>query len=135
MVELEIKEITVSKKSDDTLITHIFQDEEGIKQITSDGYVVEIKLKDPQNCEWAGASSVGIHRIKGNLDTRYNKVELLSEHNRSRIIVDGVEIKRVTRLDVHRDTKSLKTVISIDFECDLDTVERKKDRFFVDERE
>lgn len=54
MVELEIKEITVSKKSDDTLITHIFQDEEGIKQITSDDYVVEIKLKDPQNCEPSG---------------------------------------------------------------------------------
>lgn len=132
---MEIKDITVSKKSDDTLITHIFQDEEGIKQITSDGYVVDVNLKNAHKCEWAGASSVGIHRIKGNLDTRYNKVELLSEHNRSRIIVDGVEIKRVTRLDVHRDTKSLKTVISIDFECDLDTVERKKDRFFVDERE
>ena len=43
---MEIKEITVSKKSDDTLITHIFQDEEGIKQITSDDYVVEIKLKE-----------------------------------------------------------------------------------------
>ena len=71
---------------------------------------------------------------KGDENMGYNKVELLSEHNRSRIIVDGVEIKRVTRLDVHRDTKRLKTVISIDFECDLDTVERKKDRFFVDER-
>lgn len=46
---MEIKDITVSKKSDGTLITHIFQDEEGIKQITSDDYVVEIKLKDPQD--------------------------------------------------------------------------------------
>lgn len=130
---MEIKEITVSKKSDDTLITHIFQDEEGIKQITSDGYVVEIKLKDPQNCEWAGASSVGIHRIKGNLDTRYNKVELLSEHNRSRLFIDGTEIKGVTRLDIHRDANGCKTEISIDFECDLNTVQLKKDRVIVNE--
>ena len=78
---------------------------------------------------------MGIHRIKGNLDTRYNKVELLSEHNRSRLFIDGTEIKGVTRLDIHRDANGCKTEISIDFECDLDTVERKKDRFFVDERE
>ena len=48
---MEIKEITVSKKSDGTLVTRIFQDEEGIKQITSDDYEVEVKLKDPRNCE------------------------------------------------------------------------------------
>lgn len=46
-----IKEVTVTKKSDDTLITRIFQNEEGIKQITSDDYVVAVKLKDPQKCE------------------------------------------------------------------------------------
>lgn len=66
---------------------------------------------------------------------RYSNVELLSERNRSRIFVDGTEIKSVTRLDVHRDADSCKTEISIDFECDLDTVERKKDRIFVNERE
>lgn len=65
----------------------------------------------------------------------YNNVKLLSEHNQSRIFVDGTEIKSVTRLDVHRDADSCKTEISIDFECDLDTVERKKDRIFVNERE
>lgn len=65
----------------------------------------------------------------------YNNVKLSSEHNRSRIFVDGTEIKSVTRLDVHRDADSCKTEISIDFECDLDTVERKKDRIFVNERE
>lgn len=94
----------------------------------------EIEI-DTQKGEWAGASEdLRVRRIKGN-KSMYNKVGLLSENNRSCIIVDGVEIKGVTRLDVHRDTKSLKTAISIDFECDLDTVERKKDRFFVDERE
>ena len=94
----------------------------------------EIEI-DTQKGEWAGASEdLRVRRIKGN-KSMYNKVGLLSENNRSCIIVDGVEVKGVTRLDVHRDTKSLKTVISIDFECDLDTVERKKDRFFVDERE
>lgn len=53
----------------------------------------------------------------------YNNVKLLSEHNRSRIIVDGVEIKNVTRLDIHRDIENCKTIVSINFECDLDTVE------------
>lgn len=56
----------------------------------------------------------------------YNNVRLLSEHNRSRIFVDGTEIKNVTRLDVHRDANNCKTEISIDFECDLDTVEQKE---------
>lgn len=46
MVELEIKEITVFKKSDKTLITKIFEDEDGIKQITSNDVEVDIKLKD-----------------------------------------------------------------------------------------
>lgn len=45
--EVEIKEITVFKKSDKTLITKIFEDEEGIKQITSNDVEVDIKLKDP----------------------------------------------------------------------------------------
>ena len=57
---------------------------------------------------------------------RYNKVELLSQHNCSRLFIDGTEIKGVTRLDIHRDANGCKTEISIDFECDLDTVERKK---------
>lgn len=48
---MEIQEITVYRKSDDTLITHIFQDGESVKQITSDDYVVEITLKDPHDCE------------------------------------------------------------------------------------
>lgn len=65
----------------------------------------------------------------------YNKVELLSQHNCSRLFIDGTEIKGVTRLDIHRDANDCKTEISIDFECDLDTVERKKDRIFVNERE
>lgn len=50
---MEFKEITVYKKSDNTLITRIFQDNEGIKQITSDDYMVEIKLKDPHVCEFS----------------------------------------------------------------------------------
>lgn len=44
---MEIKEITVFKKSDKTHITKIFEDEEGIKQITSNDVEVDIKLKDP----------------------------------------------------------------------------------------
>lgn len=44
---MEIKEITVFKKSDKSLVTKIFEDEEGIKQITSDDVEVDIKLKDP----------------------------------------------------------------------------------------
>lgn len=48
---MEIEEITVYKKSDDTLITRIFQDEEGIKQITSDDYEVEIKTERSENME------------------------------------------------------------------------------------
>ena len=43
---MEIKEITVFKKSDKTLITKIFEDEDGIKQITSNDVEVDIKLKD-----------------------------------------------------------------------------------------
>lgn len=58
----------------------------------------------------------------------YNEVELLSERNRSRIFVDGTEIKGITKLDIHREANSCKTEISIDFECDLDTVQLKKDR-------
>lgn len=42
----KIEKITVSKKSDGTLITHIFQDEEGIKQITSNDCAVEIKIDE-----------------------------------------------------------------------------------------
>lgn len=48
---MSIKEITVYKKSDKTLITKIFEDEEGIKQITEDEYEVIIKTKDSQECE------------------------------------------------------------------------------------
>lgn len=48
-----LEEITVYKKSNNTLITRIFQDNEGIKQITSDDYMVEIKLKDPHVCEFS----------------------------------------------------------------------------------
>ncbi len=121
------------------------KNEESIEVLEALARVIESRItllkcleeieKDTQKGEWAGASEdLRVRRIKGN-KSMYNKVGLLSENNRSCIIVDGVEIKGVTRLDVHRDTKSLKTVISIDFECDLDTVERKKDRFFVDERE
>lgn len=64
-----------------------------------------------------------------------NNVRLLSKDNKTRIFVDGTEIKGVTRLDIHRDANGCKTEVSIDFECDLDTVEQKKDRVFVDECE
>lgn len=64
---------------------------------------------------------------------RYSNVELLSERNRSRIFVDGTEIKGITKLDIHREANSRKTEISIDFECDLSTVQLKKDRVIVNE--
>lgn len=62
----------------------------------------------------------------------YNKVGLLARNNKTRTFVDGVEVKGVTRLDVHRDTNSCKTEISIDFECDLDTAKQKNDRVVID---
>lgn len=48
---MEIKSISVSNKSNGELLTHIFEDEEGIKQITSDECDVVINLKDPHECE------------------------------------------------------------------------------------
>lgn len=70
---------------------------------------------------------------KGDENMEYNKVELLSQHNCSRLFIDGTEIKGVTRLDIHRDANDCKTEISIDFECDLNTVQLKKDRVIVNE--
>ncbi len=130
-------------ESKDVLIA--IKNEESIEVLEALARVIESRItllkcleeieKDTQKGEWAGASEdLRVRRIKGN-KSMYNEVELLSERNRSRIFVDGVEIKGVTRLDIHREANSCKTEISIDFECDLDTVERKKDRFFVDERE
>lgn len=40
---MNVNEITVKKKETNELVTRIFEDEEGIKEITSDDYIVEIK--------------------------------------------------------------------------------------------
>lgn len=48
---MEIQEITVFNKTTKELVTTIFEDDEGIKQITSDEYEVIIKTKDPHKCE------------------------------------------------------------------------------------
>lgn len=40
---MNVNEITVKKKGTNELVTRIFEDEEGIKEITSDDYIVEIK--------------------------------------------------------------------------------------------
>ena len=40
---MNLSEITVKKKETNELVTRIFEDEEGIKEITSDNYIVEIK--------------------------------------------------------------------------------------------
>lgn len=40
---MNLSEITVKKKETNELVTRIFEDEEGIKEITSDDYIVEIK--------------------------------------------------------------------------------------------
>lgn len=48
---MEIREITVFNKMTSDLVTKIFEDSEGVKQITSDEYEVIVKLKDPQDSE------------------------------------------------------------------------------------
>lgn len=40
---MNLSEITVKKKETNELVTRIFEDEEGIKEITSDDYIVEVK--------------------------------------------------------------------------------------------
>ena len=40
---MNLSEITVKKKETNELVTRIFEDGEGIKEITSDDYIVEIK--------------------------------------------------------------------------------------------
>lgn len=40
---MNVNEITVKKKETNELVTRIFEDEEGIKEITSDDYIVEVK--------------------------------------------------------------------------------------------
>lgn len=40
---MNVSEITVKKKESNELVTRIFEDEEGIKEITSDDYIVEVE--------------------------------------------------------------------------------------------
>lgn len=40
---MNLSEITVKKKETNELVTRIFEDEEGIKEITDDNYIVEVK--------------------------------------------------------------------------------------------
>lgn len=40
---MKLSEITVKKKETNELVTRIFEDEEGIKEITSDDYEIELK--------------------------------------------------------------------------------------------
>lgn len=40
---MNLSEITVKKKETNELVTRIFEDEEGIKEITSNDYIVEVK--------------------------------------------------------------------------------------------
>lgn len=48
---MEIEEIVVYKKSNKELITKIFEDDNGIKELTSDDVEVHIKLKDSSKDE------------------------------------------------------------------------------------
>ena len=48
---MEIAEITVYRKGTRELITRIFEDENGIKEITDDDYVVDIQLKSSSEDE------------------------------------------------------------------------------------
>lgn len=63
----------------------------------------------------------------------YNKVGLLVKNNKTRIFVDGVELRRVSAFDVHRHMGQNTTTMSVEFECDLDTAEQKKDRVIINE--
>ena len=40
---MNLSEITVKNKETNELVTRIFEDEEGIKEITDDNYIVEVK--------------------------------------------------------------------------------------------
>lgn len=48
---MEIEEIAVYKKSNKELITKIFEDEDGIKELTSNDVEIYIKLKDSSKDE------------------------------------------------------------------------------------
>ena len=48
---MEVKEITVYKKSNKKLIAKIFEDKKGVKMIVSDDCEVILETKDSQNCE------------------------------------------------------------------------------------
>lgn len=65
----------------------------------------------------------------------YNNVRLLSKDNKTRIFIDDVEIKWVSGFELRRYAGQDQTTISIEFACDLNTTERKKDRVLIDKRE